>query len=578
MVKRLTDIGIINSICSKNDLEMVEEALNRENIRDYFVFLSVNWEAKGQRIKKLIEDMQLRPDNVLFLDDNHLNLEEAKYYCPKIMTAGPDAITDLCHKADACKKQDLKHTRLKQYQLLEQKAENKTHFASNEEFLYSSDITVCVNYDCINAIERIYDLVWRSNQLNFTKKRSSMKELKELLLDPDVLSGYVQVEDRFGDYGIVGFFAVKNGELIHFCFSCRTLGMGIEQFIYHFLERPRLSIVGQVISDLSQDQPPGWIHLLSGPAAAKADDQAECSPEQAAVLMKGPCDLFQIMPYLKGKRRIDAELSYVNSHGIAIESAGHTTQIVESLRLTQRQKELVCSEVPFADMGMYSDRMFKNPYKLVIISILADANLGVYRRKNTGERVCFFEGYRPITDEGNWDGYIAGKYDGAEIPFTKNMLQEFADRYEFVGINSPEQITENLKYIRRHLRKDCLLAVMLGGELQYEKNTSPVYENRHLVHKNINDAIKRMAAEVDGIHLIDVNRYLIDQRSFYDHFNHYIKPVYYQLAEEISQLITQQTGENIAMEPKAKMAMIYMKNTAGRIKRRLLKPRKARSL
>ena len=87
-----------------------------------------------------------------------------------------------------------------------------------------------------------------------------------------------------------------------------------------------------------------------------------------------------------------------------------------------------------------------------------------------------------------------------------------------------------------------------------------------------------MAAEVDGIHLIDVNRYLIDQRSFYDHFNHYIKPVYYQLAEEISQLITQQTGENIAMEPKAKMAMIYMKNTAGRIKRRLLKPRKARSL
>ena len=90
---------------------MVEEALNRENIRDYFVFLSVNWEAKGQRIKKLIEDMQLRPDNVLFLDDNHLNLEEAKYYCPKIMTAGPEAIADLCHKADACKKQDLKHTR-----------------------------------------------------------------------------------------------------------------------------------------------------------------------------------------------------------------------------------------------------------------------------------------------------------------------------------------------------------------------------------------------------------------------------------------------------------------------------------
>ena len=90
---------------------------------------------------------------------------------------------------------------------------------------------------------------------------------------------------------------------------------------------------------------------------------------------------------------------------------------------------------------------------------------------------------------------------------------KFAEQYEFVGINSAERIVENLRYIRQHLPKETTLAVMLGGELYYEKNTFPAYENRHLVHKEINAAIRAAAEELD-IRLIDVNRYLVDQSSF----------------------------------------------------------------
>ena len=82
---------------------------------------------------------------------------------------------------------------------------------------------------------------------------------------------------------------------------------------------------------------------------------------------------------------------------------------------------------------------------------------------------------------------------------------KFAEQYEFVGINSAERIVENLRYIRQHLPKETTMAVMLGGELYYEKNTFPAYENRHLVHKEINAAIRAAAEELD-IRLIDVNR------------------------------------------------------------------------
>ena len=102
------------------------------------------------------------------------------------------------------------------------------------------------------------------------------------------------------------------------------------------------------------------------------------------------------------------------------------------------------------------------------------------------------------------------------------------------------------------------MAVMLGGELYYEKNTYPAYENRHIVHKQINDAIRAVAEDLYR-YLIDVNKYLVDQSSFYDHFNHYIKPVYYQLAGEIVELINSQTGASLKETSKMKMAQVRLK-------------------
>ncbi len=46
---------------------------------------------------------------------------------------------------------------------------------------------------------------------------------------------------EYGEYGIVGFYAVKDNTLVHFLFSCRTLGMGIEQYTYEKIGCPKLS-------------------------------------------------------------------------------------------------------------------------------------------------------------------------------------------------------------------------------------------------------------------------------------------------------------------------------------------------
>ena len=58
---------------------------------------------------------------------------------------------------------------------------------------------------------------------------------------------------------------------------------------------------------------------------------------------------------------------------------------------------------------------------------------------------------------------------------------------------------------------------------------------------------------------MDVNKYLVDQSSFYDHFNHYIKPVYYALAAEMVEIVNKVTGSQITETSKAKMLKIRAK-------------------
>ena len=554
LLQKLTDVGIVNSICSKNDPDVVEKRLREEGLWDLFVFPSVNWEPKGARVKQLIADMQLRAANVLFLDDNHSNREEVRFFCPDILTEGPESIPELLTACEHSSKKDPEHKRLAQYKVLEEKREAKSHYSSNEEFLRESRIRVEIRHDCLENLDRLYELNMRSNQLNFTKLRSSKEELSALFAEPGVEAGYVSVSDKFGDYGIVGLYALKEKRLVHFCFSCRTLGMGIEQYVYNKLGRPDYIAVGDVISDLSMKEGPDWINQAE---TGETEDRLQIKNlKEHTVLVKGPCDLFQVYPYIAQTELFDTEFTYTNSRGVLVESTGHTTHLVEAARLTEEQKNRILREVPFADAGMYNDRIYRQDYKVVFISILTDANLGVYRRKGTGERLAFLEYLHPMTDPNNWDGIISGRYHNAGFPFTREILHDFSEKYEFLGRNDASTVVENLAFIRSRLPESCTLVVMLGGELKYEKNTNPAYADRHLVHRAMNQRIREWAKDQANVRLMDVNRYLVDQSSFYDHFNHYIKPVYYSLAKEMVDIVNECTGSEIRETSRMKMHLI----------------------
>ena len=540
LIRDLTDAGVVNSICSKNDPDKVDEALKKMGIDDLFVFKSITWTSKGSRVKQIISEMNLREPNVLFIDDNTTNLGEVESCCPKIMAATDKFIPELIRYYSAAPKKDLEHKRLEQYKVLERKEEFKATTESNLDFLRKCGIQVSMDSDCKPYLDRIEELVHRANQLNFTKVRSSEEELREVLQDSEIKKGIVRVKDNFGDYGIVGFYALQDNRLLHFVFSCRTLNMGVEQYVYHALGKPEITVVGEVSSELTGTCP-DWINRTE---EGKAEKKTAIKHK---VVIKGPCDLQQVFSFIKLSPNIIDEFSYVNSKGVLIEQGNHTTHIVESLTLPQEQKDYLAKSLPFGDKGMFQTRMFDQDVKVVVLSMFMDPNLGLYREKKTNAVVAFGEYTNDLTNTDHWEKIIAGEVFTANCKFTQSDLRNMAENYEFLGRINVDSTVQNLSFIYEHICQDAILILCLGSELPYLKNTQEAYEGRHLYHSELNCAIRTWAKDKSNVFLLDVNHYVQSQDDFTNNINHFQKNIYYQLCVELLRIIEENSEEKVLL-------------------------------
>ena len=119
LIRKLNRRGVVSSICSKNDSVQVTEYLNEIGYSDEFVFKSINYESKAPRISGIISNMNLREENVLFVDDNVRNLGEVSYSMPALMISTPEIIDVLDLYINEIGKDDVQLSRLNQYKILE---------------------------------------------------------------------------------------------------------------------------------------------------------------------------------------------------------------------------------------------------------------------------------------------------------------------------------------------------------------------------------------------------------------------------------------------------------------------------
>ena len=172
ILKQLTARGIVSSICSKNDFETAKRELERHDLWRNFVFPVIAFDAKGPAIAALVESANLRPEKC----PPHRR-QPAESARGRILRAGSDdgrarghsaVAAGLARRAGA---NDPEHVKLPQYKQIETKIAARSHSQSNEDFLRQCDIGIEIDIDVEPHIDRIIDLINKSNQLNFTKVR-----------------------------------------------------------------------------------------------------------------------------------------------------------------------------------------------------------------------------------------------------------------------------------------------------------------------------------------------------------------------------------------------------------------------
>lgn len=541
LVKRLTDCGIINSICSKNDFEPTwgEIATIGNDLQELFVFPSIDWNPKGLRIKTQLKNMGLRPENCLFIDDNIHNLEDVRFVCPNIMTATPDELPELIEAANSAIPKDTEHKRLKQYKILEEKHSAAEKFNDNTEFLFSSNIRVTIHRDCCSQIDRIAELVARSNQLNFTKRRDSKEELSKLIADNSCDTGYVTVKDNFGDYGMVGFFAVKDNKCIHLLFSCRTIGQGVEEYVYAQLNYPELEIVQPVINPLTERTCPKWINQQID------DEVATHHQSNKKVVFKGACDLSQMCEYLTSNSIVE-EFSYISKEkGLFIEHHNHSLNYLGWKNLGNSAKDGLVKDLVFNDSEMFNTAMYDDDVALVILSTMIEPHMGVYRNIKTGFKIAYGEANHPLTERSEWKLYQDMTLPQGSPLFTDEWFEKFVSEYEFCGSLTVDEIIDNVNSTLSMIGPEVKVCYVLGPEICYEAETNPTYFGREKIYADVNSRLRELSKANPRILLIDVNEFIKGQADFTNNINHWQRRIYYQMASKANQYLSEFASINV---------------------------------
>ncbi|MUP37924.1 hypothetical protein [Labilibaculum euxinus] len=531
LVRWLTDRGIMNSIVSKNNFAEAKLKLQEIGIWDYFVFPVIAWEAKGKLVQRVIEKCQLRSVNVLFLDDNHMNLEEAKFYNKGICAKLPSFICEIKNHPAFTGKDDSSHSRLKHYKILERKDVDKIEINSNEEFLKASGIRIQYIDDLTDHTERLLEILNRTNQLNYTKKRLNHKEVKSLIENHKLEKKLIKVIDEYGDYGFVGFYAVDQlkNELEHFVFSCRIINLGIEQFVYSSLNFPKINIVPDVAIPLNLSKP-DWVSVIDKARVSTHLSESKNDISKCKILFKGECDLFQMLFYLQDYDcNVIRESNYTGKNNFII-NREHTQMLIDSREMSKEQVNYLVKKLPFIDCKSYRSSVFTDTYNVFVYSLIMDFTQEMYEHKKLDLKIPFGGNNINITNQNNWAKFIKNCRERNHIGISKEFLQFFSENFEHRGKISINDFRRNLSSIRAGISLHIPIIFMNGSEVEF----SAEWESYDIERSRImNFALDQFIEQTPNCYLLDIRKFVYSPDHVTYGMNRYKRRCYKEIANDL---------------------------------------------
>jgi FkbH-like protein len=241
-VKDLQRRGVILAVCSKNDPENAKDGFSHPDsllkVEDFSAF-KANWNPKPENIREIAAELNIGLDSIVFVDDNPAERALVADQLPEV--AVPEVGADVSRFAVA-----LEHERYFEVDKVVQDDINRSaYYSSNAqrdvlqarfrnygEFLASLEMTAEISAFSPVYLERITQLINKTNQFNLTTRRFTIAEVETATQDPAFITLYGRLADRFGDNGLVsvliGRVVDETVELDIWLMSCRVLNREME--------------------------------------------------------------------------------------------------------------------------------------------------------------------------------------------------------------------------------------------------------------------------------------------------------------------------------------------------------------
>ena len=240
-IKAHKAFGTLLAVDSKNDMEDALAGLNRPDSvlkPEDFLIIKANWEPKDKNIREIAQELNIGTDAIVFLDDNpaerhivHAQVPDASVpeigqpqdYLTTLDRSGFFEMTNFTED-------DIQRSEM--YKANIRRIHQEAAFTNYQDYLLSLEMQAEIKSFSALYLPRIAQLTNKSNQFNLTTKRYTEAELTEMTEDPNCITLYGKLSDKFGDNGLVTVVCGHiDGTVLHidlWLMSCRVLKRDME--------------------------------------------------------------------------------------------------------------------------------------------------------------------------------------------------------------------------------------------------------------------------------------------------------------------------------------------------------------
>ena len=244
----LKNDGFLLSLSSKNNETDVWNAMKFRKMilqKNDFLKPKINWDEKHLNIMKTIHELSLRPSDVVFIDDNILEIQKVKKFIKNINCLHIKDLLNLEKVIEAnlrfqkltVLEEDIK--KYKQYKIKLKYEEQKDKNKNSSSFFINLKQKIKLHNCNKSNFERALQLFNKTNQFNFSLNRYNRAALEKLIQDKNCEIKLFDLKDRFGDHGIIGIYVINkkktNLEIIDFALSCRVFNRHVEDYIIWYI-------------------------------------------------------------------------------------------------------------------------------------------------------------------------------------------------------------------------------------------------------------------------------------------------------------------------------------------------------